>query len=156
MKEKYKQQDVREALEQMYNGKCCYCENGIGAESYEHIEHLKPKALPKFHKLTYDWNNLHWCCQICNTSKGDQWDDNNPIVDPTIDDPQQLIEFDVVTGEVIARHPRGETTIKHACLNRKKLVESRNKVGEHVRELILQAKRTTSSSDKDFYKKMYN
>ncbi|MCZ0756984.1 retron system putative HNH endonuclease [Anoxybacillus sp. J5B_2022] len=152
LREKYKQPDVKKALEQMYKGKCCYCENGIGVESYEQIEHLKPKSLPPFHHLTYDWNNLHWCCSRCNQAKRDQWNDSYPIVDPTTEDPEQYITFDVVTGEVIALHPRGETTIQHADLNREKLVQSRNKVGDFVRELIFQLKRTESQLDIDFYR----
>lgn len=67
-KEKYRQNDVKDALEKMYTCHCCYCESIIGLSTYGRIEHLKPKSLTEFHKYSFDWNNLHWCCEICNTS----------------------------------------------------------------------------------------
>lgn len=69
LKNNYNQPDVRAALEKMYNGKYCYCEKYFGIDSYEHIEHQKPKALTQFHHLTYEWKNLHWCCQKGNMDK---------------------------------------------------------------------------------------
>ncbi|MFK2827157.1 retron system putative HNH endonuclease [Bacillus sp. B190/17] len=151
-KNKYNQQDVRSALEKMYKAKCCYCEYGIGTASYEHIEHLKPKADPRFHHLIYSWNNLHWCCQKCNMAKGNKWNDGNPIIDPAIEDPADFIEFDVITGEIVAKSGRGKTTIEHADLNRESLVKSRNRIKEQVMKLIVQTKLTPSPKDEIFYK----
>lgn len=65
-KDKYRQDDVKDTLEKMYTCHCCYCESIIGINTYGRIEHLKPKSLPEFHQYSFDWNNLHWCCEICN------------------------------------------------------------------------------------------
>ena len=54
-KERYRQEDVKEALEKMYTCHCCYCESIIGISTYGRIEHLKPKSLVQFHKYTFDW-----------------------------------------------------------------------------------------------------
>ena len=42
---KYRQNDVKETLDKMYHGHCCYCESIIGTSTYGRIEHLKPKSL---------------------------------------------------------------------------------------------------------------
>ncbi len=49
-KNKYRQDDVKETLEEMYKGHCCYCESIVGTSSYGRIEHLKPKSLPAFYQ----------------------------------------------------------------------------------------------------------
>ena len=56
----YRQDDVRDRLEEMYNGHCCYCESDVGVAEYGHIEHRKPKK--KFPGNCFDWNNLHLSC----------------------------------------------------------------------------------------------
>ena len=66
---KYNQTDVKNSLAQMYKNHCCYCEGMLGEQTYGRIEHLRPKALPQFYDLTFSWDNLHWCCERCNTKK---------------------------------------------------------------------------------------
>lgn len=68
-KNKYNQTDVKKLLAQMYKNHCCYCEGILGEQTYGRIEHLRPKALPRFYDLTFSWDNLHWCCERCNTKK---------------------------------------------------------------------------------------
>ncbi|MGV2939601.1 retron system putative HNH endonuclease [Mesobacillus sp. LC4] len=154
-KERYKQEDVKETLERMYGEKCCYCETIIGVASYEHIEHLKPKGLEKFHHYSFNWDNLHWGCQICNHKKLDQWNDEAPILDPCIDDPGQHLDFDLSTCEVnpLADSARGITTINHVKLNRQKLVRARKRVKNRAMGYILQIQKTESPVDDEFYKR---
>lgn len=149
-KTKYKQQDVQRALEAMYYEKCCYCEQIIGAESYEHIEHLRPKSNLAFHHLAFEWNNLHWSCPKCNMAKKAQWDWNNPILDPTVDDPRQHLTLNLITGELVSKTLRGQTTIDHTQLNREKLKKARKRTLEKLRKLELCVKQTPSKID-DFY-----
>ena len=47
----YRQDDVRDRLEEMYNGHCCYCESDVGVAEFGHIEHRKPKK--KFPEKNY-------------------------------------------------------------------------------------------------------
>lgn len=133
-KNQYKQQDVLESLELMYSHLCCFCEGKIGASGYERIEHLKPKALPQFHHLSFEWNNLNLSCEICNTNKGDKWDDLNPILDPSEDDISSHLKFcyDMIDDLT----PRGRTTIDHCKLNRNKLVNARTEILATAMRLI--------------------
>ncbi|MFB9989996.1 retron system putative HNH endonuclease [Bacillus benzoevorans] len=154
-KERYKQDDIKEALEKMYSEKCCYCETIIGIASYEHIEHLRPKGLKQFHHLSFDWDNLHWSCQICNNKKRDQWNEQAPILDPCTDDPEQHIDFDLSTCKAVEKDgsERGKTTISHVDLNREKLVRARKRVKDRAMKYIVQIKKTESTLDDEFYKK---
>lgn len=82
---KYGKQPVKNALEDMCFGKCVYCDRKILSLKSAHIEHFKPKS--KYIDLTFDWNNLLYCCSDCNQNKSDQFpiDDNGDylLIDPT-------------------------------------------------------------------------
>lgn len=130
-KNKYNQQDIKESLSKMYNNHCCYCECLIGIQTYGRIEHLKPKSLPQFYDQIYEWNNMHWACEICNTSyKRVNWDDCNPILDPSKDNIALFLALDLTTGEYYAvnNNKRALTTIKHTGINREKLVVARRRL----------------------------
>jgi uncharacterized protein (TIGR02646 family) len=149
-KNRYKQKDVRISLEEMYGEKCCYCEGHIGVCSYEHIEHRMPKK--EFTEKAFSWDNLHWSCQICNTSKDDKWNESAPILDPAVDDPLEHLEFDLQACKILPKNnsARAKTTIDHANLNRHKLVEARKRLKRRVLGLIVQAKSTTNQEVRDF------
>lgn len=130
-KNKYRQNDVKDTLEEMYKGHCCYCEAIVGASSYGRIEHLKPKSRPQFYQYIFDWNNLHWCCEICNTSyKKTKWNFQYPILDPSKDDIDKFLKLNLVTGEyeAIANNRRALTTIEHTGMNRENLVKARRRI----------------------------
>lgn len=154
--ERYKHHEIKSVLEKMYNNKCCYCENRIGVESYEQIEHLKPKSLPQFHHLAFAWENLHWCCHRCNNLKSDKWDEQHPIIDPTIDNPQEHLEMNIVTGELVEKTSRGKTTIDHAQLNRGSLVVARKRILQQLHSLLVLVKTTPTQVDDDLLKEYLN
>lgn len=135
-------EDIKQKLDEMYNGKCCYCESGIGVgvTSYGRVEHLRPKS--RFYNLTYDWCNLHWCCEICNTEKSDQWDSEYPILDPTVDEVEMHLVFNPYTYEVVARNDsqRAKTTIDHTSLNRPGLKKARELVLNRVLQSLHECK----------------
>jgi uncharacterized protein (TIGR02646 family) len=62
------------ALEACHNGKCCYCEPPLDANS--EVEHWRPKS--KYYWLAYTWDNLLYCCGFCNKKKLQQF----PLADP--------------------------------------------------------------------------
>lgn len=131
VKNRYRQEDVKAALKKMYQKHCCYCESILGGSSYGRIEHLKPKSLPEFHHLAFEWENLHWCCEMCNTGyKRAQWDFEYPILDPSKDDIEQFLKLDLTTGEyeAIEGNKRAQTTILHTGLNREELVKARRRI----------------------------
>lgn len=130
-KNRYRQEDVKETLEKMYKRHCCYCESIVGTSSYGRIEHLRPKSMPQFYQYTFDWDNLHWCCEICNTSyKKAKWDFQYPILDPSKEDVDTFIQLDLTTGEyeAIEDNRRAQTTIDHTGLNRESLVKARRRI----------------------------
>lgn len=78
---------IREQLLQMSHGKCCYCECFIGSGKKEmHIDHYKPKSL--YPDLVVEWENLLPSCPHCNKSKSFHDTENEPIINPTIDNPK--------------------------------------------------------------------
>ena len=119
--DRYRQSDVLEALFDMYNGCCCYCEGPVGEQSYSRIEHRRPKS--KFPEETFEWNNLHLVCEICNTKKLDKWNPDHPILDAVEDKPigdhLTYRESRILGLLREGLSERGCTTIEHADLNRK-------------------------------------
>lgn len=124
--EKYRKSDIKQALEKMYKGLCCYCEASIGQVDYPHIEHRKPKQ--RFPENTYEWANLHLACTKCNVAKGTKFNDDDPILDAVRDDPvsihltYKLRETGVWCNPITSR---GRTTICHTDLNREDLRRAR-------------------------------
>lgn len=72
----YGSEEVRTALNELYHGKCGYCESEIQPVSTEHIEHYRPKGritgirTPGYYWLGYEWTNLFFACPSCNGTKG--------------------------------------------------------------------------------------
>ncbi len=84
--------------------------------------------MARFHQYAFDWNNLHWCCEVCNTSyKKAKWNFEHPILDPSADDINAYLKLNLQTGEYeeIDGNPRARTTIADTGLNRKELVKAR-------------------------------
>jgi uncharacterized protein (TIGR02646 family) len=72
----YKGEDVLEALEGLFHGKCAYCEGNIGVVADTDVEHFRPKAKVDqcsdhlgYWWLAADWSNLLASCPLCNRSR---------------------------------------------------------------------------------------
>lgn len=79
---------IVEALMNMSHNKCAYCECKLGEESkYMEVEHFHDKK--DFPDEVVLWNNLLPSCKKCNTSKGDHNTVLEPIINPSVDVPQQ-------------------------------------------------------------------
>ena len=86
----YGHTEVRTALREAQQRKCCYCEGRFDAFAALDVEHYRPKGavrqesgspeqLPGYYWLAYSWENLYLCCQVCNRSgKRDLF----PLADP--------------------------------------------------------------------------
>lgn len=136
-KNRYKANDVVNSLKKMYSNLCCFCESQLGVQTYERIEHLKPKS--KFPELSFDWNNLNLVCEVCNTSfKKDNWDPACPFLDPSQEDISSFLKLNLITGEYnpIDDNLRAKYTIEHTGLNRKPLVVRRNQIIDFCAKLI--------------------
>ena len=155
-KNKYRQEDIKESLAKMYNNHCCYCESIIGKDyaTYGRIEHLKPKSI--FPQNCYDWNNLHWSCEVCNTSyKGTNWNSVNPILDPCCDIIETHLVLNLTTGmyDEDKSSARGKTTINHTGMNREGLVKARR---NKLLELAMNYKEYKNNGNEQRFIDYYN
>lgn len=73
---RYKKNDIKLALNDIYNRKCAFCEQLI---EQSQVEHYRPKS--KYHWLAYSWDNLLLACGTCNQGKGDNFDVKNDKVE---------------------------------------------------------------------------
>lgn len=144
--EKYKHNQIKEALRVMFNNKCAYCESYIGHISFGHIEHFMPKA--KYPKQCFNWNNLLLGCEICNGTQFKATNfptkkENGPIINPTKENPTSYFtfEYDPNTGtaNVLGINERGKTTETLLGLNRASLVIHRSKIVRRMAFLAIKA-----------------
>lgn len=68
--------DWKEQIAEECFYQCIYCsinEAQFGGIDHYHIEHYKPKSIPKFKSLEDDICNLYYSCPICNRFKSNDW-----------------------------------------------------------------------------------
>lgn len=150
----YGHTSVKSALIKAQHEKCCFCESKITAISFGDVEHYRPKAAlqlddrlplqyPGYYWLAYDFDNIFYCCQICNQSykrnyfplENEQFrvkthhlthklaEEKPLIVNPGADEPGEHIFFN---REIpIAIDEKGEQTIKRTGLDRSSLNKRR-------------------------------
>lgn len=133
---RYRHHQVKNALVQMFHGKCAYCESRITHVDYGHIEHFHPKAGTRGEpRLTFEWKNLLLACGICNGAefKGTHFptsEQRGPFVNPCDDEPTEhfVFEFEPHAGlaSVWGVTDRGETTERILGLNRPDLRQYRS------------------------------
>lgn len=104
---------ARATLKQMAGGRqrCMYCSDSAGTD----IEHFWPKSV--YPERMFQWLNMLLCCTGCGRDcKGIKFplDNGNPaLLDPTIDDPWQFLDFSTTTGILFPLvDVRGGTTTK--------------------------------------------
>lgn len=144
---RYRSDDVRTALDTMFQNLCCYCEATVGVVAFEHIEHRRPKAV--FPEHAFDWDNLHLGCPRCNQAKADKWDAQNEILDCVVDIPLNAhMTYQPREALGCVRWPltkRGTTTIEHADLNRRRLCEARTRIMIGVLGVIAEINQASAS-----------
>lgn len=142
---RYRHPRIKEQIVLDCKGKCAYCESQIDHAQPGDIEHIKPKA--KFPEKIVEWENLTLVCKKCNSEKGDFFDANETLIDPTIEDPNLYIQF---YGPMIMHTPgqnRGLVTISQLKLERPELFERRKESLKNLQPLIdLWAKETSGST----------
>lgn len=122
--DRYKHKEIKEKLTDMYGDLCCFCEGNAKISSFEAVEHFKPKA--EFPDLCYEWSNLHQICSKCNGKKSNQWDSDNPIYDPSVDNVDDLLHYEKNILCYEENDIRGKNTIEHTGLNREELLKWRS------------------------------
>jgi uncharacterized protein (TIGR02646 family) len=85
-------------LREWSHGKCAYCESRTDVTGYLGIEHFAPKSSVHI-DLAFEWTNLFPACHRCNVSKGEE-DLGAMLIRPDIDDPEDLLWVNPITGEL--------------------------------------------------------
>ncbi|MDY0850431.1 retron system putative HNH endonuclease [Bacillus thuringiensis] len=156
----YKATGVKDELNNMFKGKCCYCETDITSATHGDIEHFRPKgaieiypkklSYPGYYWLAMDWNNLLLSCRICNANhKGNKFplvnesrrikgplDKNEEevlLLNPCEDNPDDHLIFTNL-GHVIIKDnsPKGKASIETYGLYRAPLTKARAKVAKEI------------------------
>ncbi len=109
--------------------RCMYCLDSHGTD----IEHFWPKT--PFPERMFQWPNMLLCCTECGRLKGDRFplSDGQPLViDPTIDEPWDHLDFDPSTGNIVPRFDlntddwsaKGQATVDVLQLDRREAMAS--------------------------------
>jgi uncharacterized protein (TIGR02646 family) len=86
-------------LRNMAQGHCSFCDGfPLEPTSKEPIEHFRPKS--EFPKLAFSWDNLFYCCENCQSSKGELW--NDLLLKPDAEDFEfdRYFDFDTTNGAI--------------------------------------------------------
>ena len=149
----YNIKEVKDKLRNESFSKCMYCESKVGHITYEHIEHIKPKAKDKFPNLTFEYTNLGLACPKCNMNKSDTYDVNNAFINPYIDNPND--HFLVYGAFIWAKSgdDRAKVSEIEIDLNRAELLEFRGERMKTIRGLVDSYNRTPDGVLKNALKK---
>lgn len=150
--DRYKLDDIRDALIAIYKHKCAYCEQKM--ERYN-VEHYRPKKI--YYWLAFSWDNLIMACPTCNGFKGLHFElgpgrnrvifDNTEtnirlincsssgydtieepkMVNPEVTNPNGLIRFQM-SGIIESDNDRFKYTIEKCKIDRKYLNDDRRKI----------------------------
>lgn len=132
--ERYRRDDIRDALRDETHRKCAYCESLFEHVTFAHIEHILPKS--KVPLLVCTWSNLTLACPCCNSNKGSYYDEEAPLLNPYTDNPDAQITF--FGPMAIDRSDKAKLTIAKLKLNRSGLVYKRlEKLREALRIMDL-------------------
>lgn len=105
--------------------RCMYCEDSHGTD----IEHFWPKT--PYPESLFVWRNLLLCCTECGRLKGQRFpldETSSPLLlDPTVEEPWQHLDFDPETGNLVARFDidrnafsdKGKATVALLALDRR-------------------------------------
>lgn len=140
----YRDPDIKVILKKETCDKCAYCESKMLHVDYGDIEHMLPKTISS--RLRFDYANLTIACGVCNTKKGEYYDQQLPLLNPYDDEPNDHL---VAAGPMVLRRAssdRGLVTEKTLDLNRSALFEKRKERIESVTTLLDQLARTRSSA----------
>jgi len=127
---------IKEALFNMSNGKCIFCECKLGEEGkYMHVEHFHHKD--SYPNEVAEWNNLFPCCVRCNTNKGTHDTVLEPIIDVTLCDPRDHLILDNYRYKSKNNSQLGRKTIEVIYLNDSdQLVRPRFDIANKAKEAL--------------------
>jgi uncharacterized protein (TIGR02646 family) len=144
---RYKEADTKQALKEIYDNKCVFCEKSQ-LDTFPQVEHFRPKKI--YYWLGFSWDNLLWACAKCNLPKSAKFDvlgtrvsyagetfadihtlsahydatEQPEFFNPETADPEPHLVFSS-SGIISSAHSQINYTIINCELNRDELVESR-------------------------------
>ena len=122
---------IKAALLAFSFGKCCYCECKVDEiASYMEVEHFYPKKI--YPEKVVEWENLLPSCKRCNGTKTNHDTGLEPILNPTIDIPNEHLYLKAF--RFYGKTELGKMTIKVVDLNdrARKLTEKRFQIGDKI------------------------
>ena len=138
MLSRYKDNEIKSLLIKETHGKCAYCESKLSHITYGDVEHIFPKNKNARPDLYVEWSNLTLSCEQCNRSgKRDYYNENLPLINPYVDDPEQHFRD---LGPLIMHRlgdDRAFVTKNILDLNRASLVERRTERIKLVEFLLI-------------------
>jgi hypothetical protein len=130
---RYRHKDIKTALQKEAENKCIYCERKI---PFGETDHISPVS--KCPELIVAWKNLGLSCKECNTYKGNYYSDNEQLINPFEDQPEEHLLF---FGPMILQQVgdmKGFRTVEQLCLRRTELIERRKERIEQLQGLVEQ------------------
>lgn len=134
----YRHPDIKEILFRISEDKCAFCEAKPGESGNIEVEHFFPKSI--YHEETFKWENFLPVCRKCNEAKGDLDTKSEPIINPSIVDPEEYFEYDnlfMVGKPSCANKEISERTIKELKLNSKRLFVARSELLTNLSSYII-------------------
>lgn len=113
---------------------CIYCsinEMQFGGIDHYHIEHYKPKSIPRFSIFIDNILNLFYACPICNRFKNDDWPNDATSLDivcypdPSQYDYSDLFTVDMNTYKLSGNYVSSTYITQRLFLNRPQLIYER-------------------------------
>ncbi len=164
----YAHETVKAVLKSAQHDKCFLCESKVTHIAYGDVEHFRPKAAccqnedddlekPGYFWLAYEWENLFFCCQLCNQrfkknlfplvdsskrakSHRDEIANEKPLfINPAEDNPEDYISFRAEIPYAINNNRKGKITIKNTGLDREPLNEKRRDYYDQLRLIFILA-----------------
>ncbi|MCL1874823.1 MAG: hypothetical protein FWF87_01025 [Synergistaceae bacterium] len=142
---------IKDRLEQMSNGKCCYCEGKLGKDDKEmNIDHYHPKC--KYPEEVVSWTNLLPACKTCNGNKRSHDTKLKPIINPRYEDPREYLFFYRDFYRSKNNSSKGNLTKTVLDLNRTEAVQKRHEITDEasksLQSLFCEAKRICNRKEK--------
>lgn len=126
----YRHDDIKLTLFKSSNNKCAFCESiPEDGGGFIAIEHFYPKSI--YPESTFEWNNLLPICNKCNIDKLDYDTKKNEVINPYVDDPEEMLEFINIRlkeKDDLKNKIKSKNTIREYSLNRITLLNMRSQI----------------------------
>ncbi len=153
--------ELKGHLHEVFHGKCGYCEIKIDYPELGTVDRYRPnngvRDKNEFHQdlywwLTFEWDNLIYCCKECNQYKGnyfpikgrralnekdDYENEHRMLLNPYLDETDKHLNYiHSNDGHIDALTDEGNQTIELLRLNRTNLLEGRRKARKEIIEAV--------------------